>query len=202
MSLIIPFSEACERNKDPIFDQIQAHLERAKTVLEIGTGTGQHALYFAERCPNLVWQPTDQYQHLEGIQAQLNNRPLSNIAPVVELQVEHQPWFTPRKTFDLIYSANTLHIMNHGQVREFFKGLPDVSHAQSELVIYGPFKINGKFTSRSNAEFDRSLQAQGVGSGIRELEEICQFASDAGFELVTNQAMPANNQCLIWRRVK
>lgn len=200
MSLIIPFSEACERNKDPILETIQPLLEQSATVLEIGSGTGQHAGYFARNCPNLSWQPSDQAQYLEGLTAQFSNLNVANIEPPIELDVIRQPWIKGDKNFDLIYTANTLHIMSWPVVEAFFNGLATVTSGHSSLIIYGPFKFNGAFTSQSNAAFDQSLRSRGVGSGIRDFEEVNKLANQAGFELIANHDLPANNQCLVWQQ--
>lgn len=199
MSLTIPFSAACERNKDPILEVLRPHFENIADVLEVGSGTAQHALHFAEHCPNLRWQTSDQSQYLEGICAQLQNSDASNVLAPICLDVEQRDWGNLDKRYEAIYSANTLHIMNQEQVTAFFAGLPNVVQAGSLLMLYGPFKYGGEFTSASNASFDQTLRARGVGSAIRDFEWADQLASAEGFELLADHAMPANNQCLVWR---
>ena len=201
MSLIIPFSEACERNKDPILERLSPYLTNGISVLEIGTGTGQHVVHFAPANNEVIWQPTDQAQYLDGIAAQLQTRSIANINPALELDVTVRPWLGGSQQFDLIYSANTLHIMPWDSVTDFFAGLQDVSTQSTTLFVYGPFKFGGEHTSASNAAFDQSLQARGVGSGIRDFEALDALASDQGFQLEAKHAMPANNFCLIWRRI-
>lgn len=203
----IPFSQACERNKDPILEAIQPYLQDAKSVLEIGSGTGQHALYFAQNLSHLTWQTSDQAQYLDGINAQINNakqhnQELSNLINPFELDVTQPDWLPKAlagQKFDAVYSANTLHIMAWNQVKAFFAGLPEVVAKDTYLIIYGPFKYQGKFTSESNEVFDQDLISRGVGSAIRDFEEVDQLAKEVGFRLVKDIAMPANNQCLIWR---
>lgn len=200
MSLIIPFSEACERNKDAIYEVIKPYLENANSVLEIGSGTGQHAMYFAQLEPELVWQPTDQLVNLPGLKAQFSNQPVSNLAPVQELAVETDPWFDKPRQFDVVYSANTLHIMPWPHVEALFNNITHVTHDRTILIIYGPFLIDGKYTSGSNRDFDLSLRSRGQGSGLRDLESVDHLAQQANFQMIHNHTMPANNQCVIWQQ--
>ena len=199
MSLVIPFSEACERNKDIILETISPFLQQASTVLEIGSGTAQHAVYFARNTPHLSWQTSDQGQYLEGISAQLQNAEVANVMAPLQLDVRQTLWCEKHKKFDLIYSANTLHIMSWDEVCSLFSGLAAVSQAGAYLIFYGPFKYRGEFTSESNKQFDQILRARGVGSAIRDFEDVNQLAQNGGFELLLDQAMPANNQCIIWQ---
>lgn len=200
MSLTVPFSAACERNKDPILDVLRAYFTEITDVLEIGSGTAQHALHFAARCPHLRWQTSDQELYLDGIRAQLCNAAQPNVLPPVNLDVMQADWHDGDMRYDGVYTANTLHIMNRKQVRALFAGLCSVCHDDSLLMIYGPFKYQGEFTSASNASFDRSLRDRGVGSAIRDFEWIDDLAAAAGFRLLNDFAMPANNQTLVWRR--
>ncbi|MBX2849301.1 MAG: DUF938 domain-containing protein [Acidiferrobacterales bacterium] len=203
----LPFSQACERNKDPILEVIQPHLKQAKSVLEIGSGTGQHALYFAQNLVHLNWQTSDQEMYLAGINAQINNakdhdRGLSNLLSPFELDVTQKHWLPKslqNQKYDAIYSANTLHIMAWPQVEALFEGLYQVTKEGTYLIVYGPFKYQGKFTSESNGVFDQDLRSRGVGSAIRDIEAADKLANSAGFKLVEDVAMPANNQCLIWQ---
>lgn len=202
MNAIIPFSEACERNKDVILEVITPYLKQMESVLEIGTGTAQHALYFAEQNPHLRWQSSDQTHYLDGIKSQLRNAKLANVLPPFELDVNQSPWLAEDKEFQGIFTANTLHIMSDNDVAAFFKGLPEVTGQGTYLMIYGPFKYHGKFTSDSNAQFDQSLRAREVGSCIKDFETVSELAALAGFELVADHKMPANNQCLIFENVR
>lgn len=200
MSLTVPFSAACERNKDPILDVLRPYFMAMTDVLEIGTGTAQHALYFATHCPNLRWQTSDLEHCLEGIRAQLLNAGQTNVLPPLSLDVMQPDWRRDGAQYDAVYTANTLHIMNRSQVQALFSGLPDVGRADCLLMIYGPFKYRGEFTSASNAAFDASLRDRGVGSAIRDFEWIDDLAAAAGFRLLEDKAMPANNQMLVWCR--
>jgi len=200
MSLTIPFSQACERNKDVILSVIKHYLADGDSVLEVGSGTGQHALYFASALPNLSWQMSDQFEYLDGLEAQLLNTPTANVIAPIELDVTRSNWNTGGVIFDAIYTANTFHIMSWEVVQAFFDGLRQVSDNGSVLIVYGPFKYAGEFTSASNEVFDASLRARGVGSSIRDFEAVDRLALEQGFELIEDRSMPANNQCIIWRK--
>lgn len=199
MSLVIPFSDACERNKDVILETISPFLQESHTVLEIGSGTAQHAVYFARNSPHLSWQTSDQAQYLAGISAQLQIAEVANVMAPLQLDVRQTVWCEKQQKFDLVYSANTLHIMSWNVVSSLFTGLAAVSQPQAYLIFYGPFKYQGEFTSESNQQFDQILRARGEGSAIRDFEEVNQLAHDAGYRLVLDQVMPANNQCIIWQ---
>ncbi len=196
----IPYSEACERNKDPILTVLSEHFKHAKSVLEVGSGTAQHAIYFSQQTPNLSWQTSDRLEYHDGILAQLAVAGVGNVLPPLELDVNQPVWVENRATYDLIYTANTIHIMAEPDVVAFFSGLPKVLKPDGKLVIYGPFKYAGKFTSDSNAAFDQSLRSRGVGSGIRDFEWLNELAASCGLALLSDHSMPANNQCLIWQR--
>ncbi|MEM7359982.1 MAG: DUF938 domain-containing protein [Pseudomonadota bacterium] len=201
-SLNIPFSQACERNKDAILDVIRPHLVEAKTVLEVGSGTGQHAVYFARNLPHLSWQTSDQKIYLEGVAAQLANcfaEDQNNALSPIELDVLQDRWLKEESAFDAVYTANTLHIMDWETVQAFFRGLPQVTRKGSKLIIYGPFKYQGEFTSASNGVFDQSLRVRGVGSAIRDFGEVDKLAQEQGFAMLDDVSMPANNQCIIWQ---
>jgi len=196
----LPFSGACERNKQPILSVISTYLSEANSVLEVGSGTGQHAVFFAGAFPSVVWQCADQAVYLDGVRAQLAHAGLSNLPEPLVLDVNQSVWVESGEKYDAVYSANTLHIMDEYSVEAFFAGLPTVMNADAHLIVYGPFKYAGEFTSESNAGFDLSLRSRGVGSGIRDFEWVNELAEAQGLSLVLDQAMPANNQCLIWQK--
>ncbi len=193
-----PHSPACERNRDPILAVLLRHFSAARTVLEIGSGTGQHAVYFAQAMPGLVWQCSDRASYLPGIRQWLDEAQLPNTPPPLELDVVAGPW--PDAKFDAVFSANTLHIMGWEEVQAFFHGLDAVLAESATLIVYGPFNYNGMFTSDSNREFDASLRARDSRMGIRDFEAVDTLARDIGLQLVEDVSMPANNRCLVWRR--
>lgn len=199
-----PHSPACERNRAPILDVLGVHFAGRERVLEIGSGSGQHAVYLAEHLPHLLWQASDAPAYLPGIRAWLDEAALPNTPAPIALQsvVGHGLHPLPDARFDAVFSANTLHIMGWPQVEALFAGLPGVlmPKGDARLAIYGPFNYRGDYTSASNREFDGWLKARDRASGIRDFEAVDALAAAQGFVLIDDIAMPANNRMLIWRR--
>lgn len=193
-----PFADACERNRGPILAVLRLALARARHVLEIGSGTGQHAVYFAEHLPHLTWQTSDLDENHDGINAWIEEAGLANVRPPLMLDVRQPRW--PIARTDAIFTANTLHIMDEASVDAFFAGVARVLDDGGVLAVYGPFNYGGRFTSASNAAFDAMLRARGVGSAIRDFEAVDALAGAAGLALERDVAMPANNRMLVWRR--
>ena len=193
-----PFSAACERNREPILAALRGFFADRTRVLEIGSGTGQHAAHFAAALPQLTWQASDRAQHLPGIRAWLDEAGLANALPPVELDVASGPW--PAGPFDAVFSANTLHIMAWSEVQALFAQLPGVTRPGAKLAIYGPFRYEGRFTSASNGEFDATLRARAPHMGIRDAADVDRLAEAAGFARVDDLAMPANNRLRLWQR--
>jgi hypothetical protein len=197
-----PFSAACERNRDAIAAVLRTCFADRHRVLEIGSGTGQHAVHFAAALPHLIWQPTDRAENLPGIRAWLADAALPNILPPLEFDVARDaaPLGAAPTVYDAVFSANTLHIMSWPEVEGLFARLPGLVDDAAILAIYGPFNYAGEFTSASNAAFDRSLKRQAEHMGIRDAEAVDALAHAAGFDLIDDVAMPANNRCRVWRR--
>lgn len=227
-----PFSPACERNRDPILEVLRMHFAKVRSVLEIGSGSGQHAVHFAAAMPWLQWQCSDRAEHLPGIRAWLDEAGLSNTPAPIEFDVAHGSW--PPTNFDAVFSANTLHIMSWEEVEALFVDLGEMmafssSGARADvrsphppsaprikygagssptrgegfiLTVYGPFNYNGDFTSDSNRAFDASLRARDPRMGIRDFEAVDALARGIGLELVDDIAMPANNRSLVWRSIR
>jgi SAM-dependent methyltransferase len=193
---VLPFSEACERNKAPILEVLRPLLAGRSLVLEIGAGTGQHAVHFARHLPHLAWQPTDRAEHLVGLAARIVAEGTPNLHVPFELDVSQVSW--PRLEPDAIYSANTLHIMSWPEVEAFFAGIGRALAPGGALAIYGPFRQGDRFNAESNAAFDRSLRERDPASGIRDLEAVDALAAAQGLALRAVHAMPANNQLLVW----
>lgn len=196
-----PFSPSSQRNRDPILAILREVFADRRRVLEIGSGTGQHAAYFAAHLPHLVWQSSDLVENHEGIAAWLADAALPNTPAPLRLDVNQARWSTGGEPFDAVYSANTLHIMGWDEVQTMFRRLPEVLGPDAVVVIYGPFNYGGRFTSDSNAAFDARLKSDDPKRGIRDFEAVDALARDAGFELMHDHAMPANNRCLVWRSV-
>lgn len=192
-----PYADACERNRDPILEVLQRQFADRKRVLEIGAGTGQHAVYFARALPQLTWQTSDQQPNLAGIGLWIEEAGLANLPPPLLLDVCGE-W--PRARFDAIFTANTLHIMAWEAVQRMFASMPDVLEQDSVLAVYGPFNYNGAFTSQSNAAFDQWLKQRSAQSGIRDFAAVDELARSIGFGLIEDRSMPANNRLITWRR--
>ena len=192
-----PHAPATERNRDAIALVLREHLADRQRVLEIGSGSGQHAVFFARQFPHLTWQTSDRLEYLSGISAWLKDAALPNTPAALQLDV-NGTW--PSSQFDAVFSANTLHIMSWPEVESMFGGLRQVLGQDATLIIYGPFNYNGKFTSDSNRQFDVSLRAEAPHRGIRDFEAVDALAQAIGMHLLADIAMPANNRCLVWRR--
>ena len=197
MSAEKPFAPSCERNQGPILEVLQRHLGDTRRVLEVGSGTGQHAVHFAAAMPWLTWQCSDRAEYLPGISLWLEDAALPNTPPPIVLDVDG-PW--PRAAFDTVFTANSLHIMGWPQVEAFFAGVDAVLEPRGLLVVYGPFNYGGEFTSESNRAFEQWLKDRDPASGIRDIEAVDALARSIGLRLIEDNAMPANNRCLVWRR--
>jgi len=195
----LAFSAACERNKGPILERLGPLLAGAHSVLEIGSGTGQHAVHFARHLPWLMWQPTERAAELPDLAARIALEGPPNLRAPLALDVRVTPWPCGADV-DAVFTANTLHIMSWAEVEACFAGLGRLLPAGGTLGIYGPFRYGGAFTSESNAAFDASLRARDRASGIRDFEAVDALARGAGLELQGDWALPANNQLLAWRR--
>jgi cyclopropane fatty-acyl-phospholipid synthase-like methyltransferase len=193
-----PFAESCEQNRGPILAVLRDVFADRRRVLEVGSGTGQHAVYFAAELPHLVWQTADVPQHHAGIRLWLAEAALPNVLPPIALDVKETGW--RRGRYDAVFSANTLHIMSWADVEEFFAGVGEVLEAGGVLAVYGPFNYNGAYTSESNARFDAWLKARDPASGIRDFERVDALACAQGLVLQQDIAMPANNRTLVWRK--
>ncbi|NOR70482.1 MAG: DUF938 domain-containing protein [Methylomarinum sp.] len=194
-----PFSQACENNKQPILQIIQTIFHQSNTVLEIGSGTGQHACYFAKNLPYLTWQTTDRPENLAGINQWINESGLSNLPESLSLNVNDNEW--PCQTIEALFTANTLHIMSWQEVECLFLKLAKYLTEQAIVCIYGPFNYNGQYTSASNQQFDQSLKLRNPKSGIRDFEAIKELAHTANLIISDDFAMPANNRLLVLRKV-
>ncbi|MGI2121448.1 DUF938 domain-containing protein [Shewanella baltica] len=198
----LPFSQACENNKAPILAVLTQAFSLNQHVLEIGSGTGQHAVFFAANLPHLIWQTSDQAEYIEVISARCEQEgglfnAGANLALPLILDVT-APWPVEGLTPDIdsVFTANTLHIMSKNMVEAFFTGLGLYLPQLKTLCIYGPFNYQGEFSSDSNRQFDSFLKQRDPASGIRDIEWICSLASNQGLTLEQDVAMPANNRLL------
>lgn len=195
---MLQHSEACERNKHVILEKLLTAFADVRLVLEIGSGTAQHAVHFAAHLPHLTWQPSDLAQHLPAVQARLDLEGGNNIRAPLELDVARALW--PISDMDAIFTANTLHIMSWQHVLAFFSALEQNLQSGSMLCVYGPFKYKNEYTSASNAEFDLWLNQRDPVSGIRDFEAVDALAQQQQLKLLADHSMPANNQLLVWQK--
>ena len=192
------YSEACARNQQPIYAALADKLAGIESVLELGSGSGQHALHFSAQLPHLIWQCSDTTAYLEALKRNLSQSDTSSFAEPLLLDVNQQ-W--PAQRFDMIYTANSLHIMSWDSVLNLFAQLKGHLSKDGLFCCYGPFKYQGEFTSASNAQFELCLKGRDPLSGVRDFEALQQLGDKNGLRLIDDIKMPANNQLLIWQSV-
>lgn len=195
-----PYSESCEQNRAPILAILRKAFADRCHVLEIGSGTGQHAVYFGAELPHLRWQTADVRAHHAGIEAWRTEAALPNVLPPLDLDANDIGWHAGR--YDAVFSANTLHIMSFPEVEKCFAGIGQVLEPGGVLVVYGPFNYHGQYTSESNASFDQWLKSRDPASGIRDFETVDALARQQGLVLLHDHAMPANNRTLVWTKTR
>lgn len=194
-----PFNPAAERNKAPILAVIERYLLRARKVLEIGAGSGQHALFLAAQLPHLRWQPSEQPSQLADLRENLRGAALANLCPAIELDVLAPRW--PLDGFDAVYAANVVQCMTLPALAALFRGVGAQLGADGVFLLYGPFNRDGRFTSEGNQQLDAWARSLDADFGLRDRALLEQLAARHGLYLCEDHAMPANNQLLVWRRV-
>jgi SAM-dependent methyltransferase len=192
---MLPFSEACERNKDPILAVLRERFAERVQVLEIGSGTGQHAVHFARHLSHLTWHPTERLGFLPDLAARVSLEGRPNLRAPTVLDVRQSVW--PLRAVDAIFTANTLHIMSWPEVTAMFEGIGTVLVPGGVVCVYGPFRYEGEYTSQSNREFDRTLQERDPASGLRDVEDLKALAAQFGIRLVADHDLPAFNRLLV-----
>ncbi len=193
-----PFSQACENNKAAILAVLQAELVDSKRVLEVGSGTGQHAVHFAKHLPQLLWQTSDRGQNHLGIEQWLAESNLSNVRAPLQLDVRDYSW--AKVAYDAVFTANSLHIMALESAQNFVRNVAKALPVGGRFLAYGPFNYKGDYSSESNARFDVWLKQQDPQSAIRDFEMLDQYARSGGLSLSQDYTMPANNRLLVWRK--
>lgn len=191
-----PCAESSEKNKEPILAVLKEVFAARKRVLEIASGTGQHAVHFGRELPHLTWQPTELPQQLPGIRAWLDEAQLPNVLPPLVLDVNDASWQVAPA--DAIFNANTVHIISWPEVERLFAHIASVVEPGGCVCLYGPYNYGRKFTSESNARFDAWLKSRNPDSGIRDFEAVDRLAASHGLELLRDIAMPSNNRMLVW----
>jgi SAM-dependent methyltransferase len=193
---VLPFSEACERNKEPILGVLRLAFGDRRQVLEIGSGTGQHAVHFSTQLPHLTWYPTEQLAYIAALAARVKHEGARNLRPPAVLDVNQLLW--PLRSADAIFSANTLHIMSWEEVGAMYRGIGTVLAPGGVLAVYGPFRYSGRYTTKSNEAFDRMLQERDALSGLRDLDDLTVLAAQNGLRLDYDHDLPANNRLLVF----
>jgi SAM-dependent methyltransferase len=191
-----PFSQACENNKSPILEVLRQCLAPGSLVLELGSGTGQHARFFAEEMPDIRWQPTDVAENLAGIESWRVDYAGDNLLSPRELDVRSAAWGL--EIPGALFTANSLHIMAWTAVETLFRYLAEHAPPGNQLLVYGPFNYGGEYTSASNARFDQWLGLQHPERAIRDFEDVDALARGAAYSLAGDNPMPANNRLLHW----
>lgn len=195
-----PYAESCVQNRAPILEVLQRLLVDASHLLEIGSGTGQHAVYFAPELPQLVWQTSDRIEHHAGIRAWLREYPAGNLREPLALDVNDDTWWElqARWGFDAVFSANTAHIMSESEVQAMFAGVGRLLPSGGCFLLYGPFNLDGRYTAPSNERFDRFLRERDPRMGVRDLGWLTSLGEPAGLQLRDVIDMPADNKILHW----
>ncbi len=193
-----PYAESCDENRQPILQVLRPLFAEVRDVLEIGSGTGQHAVFFAAEMPHLIWHTSDRLENHPGIRAWLADSPDNNLEAPIPLDVLADPW--PQASYDAVFSANTAHIMGHEEVTAMFRGVAGVLNPGGLFALYGPFNYGGRYTSDSNKRFDQWLKERDPRSCIKDFDALNAMALDLGMELVNDCEMPVNNRILLWRR--
>lgn len=193
-----PFAESSEQNKSAIFEVLKQYFAGIESVLEIGSGTGQHAVFFAEQFSHITWVTSDQAEYHDGIQMWLEEAESENLQGPLLLDVDQENW--PVENSDAVFSANTVHIMGWPSVENMFAGIGRILNKKGFFCLYGPFNYNGEFSSESNARFDVWLKQRDPASGVRDFEALQVLAEKAELEFVYDHEMPANNRILVWRK--
>ena len=194
----LPFSEACERNKGPILEVLRKVFSKTEAVLEIGSGTGQHAVHFSKHLPHLVWQPTELGENVAMLKSRIDLEGPGNLLPAKELDVLRNHWELEKT--DAVFIANVFHIAPIEVMHTCLKGTSKCLKRLGIFCVYGPFRFEGEFTSPSNAQFDCSLKTSNPKWGIRDFEQLCQVAEEEDLAFQHNYSMPANNQLLVFKK--
>ena len=190
------FSPSCDRNRQPILEQLNIYLKSSNQVLEIGSGTGQHAVFFAKHFPSLIWNTSDMIDNHASINAWIAEEESSNVVPPFEFHFGKHDW--PDLAIDAVFTANTTHIMQRNEAKLMMQMIGENLKTDGIFCQYGPMNVNGEYTSESNRDFDGQLKQNGCG-GICDIGELAKWA--AGLELVEKIPMPANNFLLVWKSI-
>lgn len=199
MTIQKPFSDACQRNQQPIADLLAAYLPGPARVLELGSGTGQHGVFFARSLPQLQWQPTDLTEALPGIELWRQEAGLGNLAAPLALDVNEDFWPVV-EPYDAVFTANTIHFVPWRTVENLLRGAAEALRKGGLCLIYGPFNEGGAYTSAGNAQLDQWLKKRDPDSGIKDRAAIVELAAKFGLGHLRAHRLPANNELLSFAR--
>lgn len=194
-----PYAESCAQNQGPILEVLRDVFADRRRVLEIASGTGQHAVHFGRALPHLTWQTSELLENHAGIRAWLDEAALPNVLPPLALDVNQAAW--PVAPVDAVFNANTVHIVAWPAVERLFAGIGRVLEIGGLLCLYGPFNYGGRYSAESNARFDAWLKNRDPASGVRDFEALDRLARAQGMTLFKDVDMPRDNRALVWRRV-
>jgi cyclopropane fatty-acyl-phospholipid synthase-like methyltransferase len=195
-----PYAEYAERNAEPILEVLRHECRDCTNLLEIGSGTGQHAVRFAAELDHLQWQTSDLDENHEGIRAWVADAGLANVHGPLSLDVTTTD--VPAASYDAVYSSNTAHIMSFDAVIDMFALVAKALRPAGVFCLYGPFRRAGSFNTASNAEFDASLRARNSTMGIRDLEALDEIGAQHGLQRMSLYAVPSNNLVAVWQKME
>lgn len=195
----LPIVESCLKNQRPILDVLGRFLPKNAKVLEVGSGTGQHAAYMTEHLPGIRWQPTEVRQRLTEVACWQKHCNRAEFLPPLELDVRQDIW--PAGEVDAVFSANVVHFVSWPEVERMFIGAARVLKVGGQMILYGPYNYDGQFTSEGNVNLDLWLREQNPESGIKDFEQVLLLARKHHLHLRADEEMPANNRTLVFQRV-
>lgn len=188
----LPITEACLRNQAPIAEALKSMLTQEINVLEIGSGTGQHAVFICKQMPHLIWQPSEMPERVQEVEAWREAEALSNILPTKTIDVLQTDW-TLTKNYDVVFTANTVHYISWEKVEALLAGASKHLNKQGKFIVYGPFNENQSYTSEGNRNLDQWLKQRDPSSGIKDREDFIKLAKRYKFDFIESIQMPANN---------
>jgi cyclopropane fatty-acyl-phospholipid synthase-like methyltransferase len=191
----LPVAEACLRNQEPIANALKNILVETKTVLEIGSGTGQHAVFICKQMPELVWQPSEMPERVVEVEAWRKAEQLSNVLPCKAIDVLQNDWQLT-SSYDAVFTANTVHYISWEKVEALLSGASLNINSGGKFVVYGPFNKEQQYTSEGNRGLDQWLKSRDSDSGIKDIEDFAKLAKKYKFEFIESIQMPANNLML------
>ncbi|EFL90230.1 DUF938 domain-containing protein [Ahrensia sp. R2A130] len=192
------FSQSADRNRKDIAAKLRARVQDGATVLEIASGTGQHMLHFSEAMPDIIWQPSDRSLEEFELRETVLAASRANLLAPLQIDVSRFPDF--QEAYDAVYSANCIHVMSSANLEPYIAGAAKALKPGGMMMLYGPFKYDGEFTTPSNEQFDAFLRGTYDDGGIRDFARVDELAEANGLSFHSDSEMPANNQFIIWRK--